>query len=181
MADERFDLTYEGLIARGADREKARKRLAAVFNLTDKGVERLFSGKPVVVKRDVNAATAAQFKKIFAQAGAVLTIAALAGAESADNGAGSMKSGVKQGTSAGDAAPVPLTLASGVGALEDPPTIVGPELDISYLSLVPGDDWTLEDCQPPPMPVPELDLSYLTLEPMEDSEDLDTQPGDLYR
>jgi hypothetical protein len=63
-----------------------------------------------------------------------------------------------------------LALAPPGGALEEPPPSVSLDLDISYLSLVPGDDWTLEDCEPPPTPIPLPDLSYLTLVPLPDSE-----------
>ncbi len=63
-----------------------------------------------------------------------------------------------------------LSLAPPGGFLEEPPPSVSLELDISYLSLVPGYDWTLEDCDPPPTPIPLPDLSYLTLVPLPESE-----------
>jgi hypothetical protein len=52
--------------------------------------------------------------------------------------------------------------------LEEPPPTVSLNLDLSYLTLVEGDDWTLEDCEPPPTPIPLPDLSYLTLVPLPD-------------
>jgi hypothetical protein len=163
MADERFDLSYKGLIAPGADPEHTRRRLTAIFKLTDKGVERLFTGKPVIVKRNVDAATAVQFEKIFAHAGAILTVIPLD------------ESGLSEGMGSA-AEPEPETIEPAVdtprlslaplgGVLEEPPLVGTPALDLSYLSLVPGNDWTLEDCEPPPTPIPEPDLSYLSLEP----------------
>jgi hypothetical protein len=173
MADERFDLSYRGLIARGADPEDARRRLTAIFKLTDQGVERLFTGKPVIVKRNVDKAAAAQFEKIFSSAGAVLTVTPAEGQEAAGSRSG-------EAQPAGHGAAPPLSLAPQGGALEEPPSSVSAEVDISYLSLVPGDDWTLEDCEPPPTPIPEPDLSYLTLAPAE-PDDVDRGRPEAWR
>ena len=85
MSDERFDLSYLGLIAPGADPEQVRQRLRAVFKLTDKGTERLFTGRPVIVKRDVDFATATRFETIFAHAGATLTITPVEGPNGPDS------------------------------------------------------------------------------------------------
>lgn len=177
MSDQRFDLTYKGLVAPGADPETTRERLTGVFKLSDKGAERLFTGRPVVVKRDVDAATAGRFKKIFAHAGAVLTITPVADSGSAANQdlaaappppAGAQVGGPSEGT--------PLSLAPQWGDLEPPPAAAPPVLDLSYLSLVPGDNWTLEDCEAPPTPIPELDTSALQLEPLQPRTEHTTDP-----
>ncbi len=169
MSDQRFDLIYKGLVATGADPEQTRQRLAEVFKLSDKDAERLFTGRPVVVKRDVDSVSATRFKKIFAHAGAVLTITPVEG------------SGGTHGTA--DAAQpargsdgTPLSLAPQWGTLEAPPAAAPPVLDVSYLSLVPGDHWTLEDCGPPPTPIPEPDISGLSLEPLQPREEHATDP-----
>jgi hypothetical protein len=169
MAEQRYDLSYRGLLSPGADPEETRRRLGAIFKLNASGLERLFTGKPVIVKRDVDAATVAQFERLFAQAGAELTVVPL------DAGA---PASAPDPTPLGEAEPPQgltidtslLALAPPGGALEEPPPSVSLDLDISYLSLVPGDDWTLEDCEPPPTPIPLPDLSYLTLVPLPDSE-----------
>jgi hypothetical protein len=164
MSEERFDLSYKGLIAPGADPEHTRQRLSAVFKLSDQGAERLFTGRPVIVKRDVDADTAARFEKIFAQTGAVLTITPVEGAglPDSDHLEGAADSEPAQVRSIDTAH---LTLAPPGGDLEEPPVGGGPDLDLSYLSLISGDDWTLADCEPPATPIPEPDISYLSLEP----------------
>jgi hypothetical protein len=176
MADERFDLSYKGLIAPGADPDHARKRLTAIFKLTDKGVERLFTGKPVIVKRDVDAATAAQFEKVFAHAGAILTVTPVEGTglSESQEPAGGPDSVEPPQTHGIDTSH--LSLAPQGGVLEEPPAIGIPDLDLRYLSLVPGDNWTLEDCEPPPTPIPEPDLSYLSLEPTAPAAARETDP-----
>jgi len=171
MSDERFDLSYLGLIAPGADPEQVRQRLRAVFKLTDKGTERLFTGRPVIVKRGVDFATATRFETIFAHAGATLTITRVEGLSGPDS------------VDAMDAPPRVRTIDTGHlslapqgGHLEEPPIGGGPDLDISYLSLVPGDQWTLADCAPPPTPTPEPDISYLSLAPVEPRAEGNTNP-----
>lgn len=199
MSDQRFDLTYRGLIAPAADPAQTRERLTQIFKLNEKGVERLFTGKPVVVKRDVDAATAAQFEKIFARAGAVLTVTpidspggpieAAVRPDSSDIGADSGSVSEPNdlppflhrdhaGSAASAATPSGLSLAPQFGDLEEAPPTAAPDIDISYLSLVAGSDWTLEDCEPPPTPVPEPDLSYLALEPMSEARDDPARPMD---
>ena len=166
MADERFDLSYTGLIAPGADSGRARERLTAIFKLTDKGAERLFTGKPVIVKRNVDAATAAQFEKVFAHAGAVLTVTPVESMglpETAATGPDSSEPPEPQGI---DTSHLSLAPAPDPINLEEPLTHVFPDFDLSHLSLVPGDDWTLEDCERLSTPIPELDTSYLILEPL---------------
>jgi hypothetical protein len=173
MADERFDLSYRGLIAPGADPEHTRQRLTAIFKLSDAGADRLFTGKPVVVKRDVDPATAAQFEKVFAQAGAVLTVTPSGMAEARGHPTHDRAAAVADPSEAG-----PLSVSDGsqlalapmTGFLETPLEVPFPELDLSYLTLVPGYDWTLEDCAPPPTPIPQLDMGYLSLEPLPQAE-----------
>jgi hypothetical protein len=167
MAEQRYDLSYRGLLSPGADPDEARRRLGAIFKLKEAGLDRLFTGKPVIVKRDVDAPTAAQFERIFAQAGAELTVVPINGGDAEPEPAAPEEDESPQGLSIDTSM---LSLAPPGGVLEEPPPAVSLELDISYLSLVPGDDWTLADCEPPPTPIPLPDLSYLTLVPLPDSE-----------
>lgn len=169
MADQRYDLSYRGLLGPGADPEETRQRLGAIFKLTESGLERLFTGKPVIVKRDVDAATAAQFERLFAQAGAQLTVVPVE-TDAPRPALDPVPLGVDE-SAQGPAIDISgLSLAPPGGVLEEPPPSVSLEMDISYLSLVPGDDWTLEDCELPPTPIPLPDLSYLTLVPLPEVE-----------
>jgi hypothetical protein len=172
MSEQRYDLSYRGLLVPGADPVEVRRRLGAIFKLHEAGLGRLFTGKPVIVKRDVDAATAARYERLFAQAGAELTVVPLERSEpppvldpepyvgvETRHGPGIDTSG--------------LSLAPVGGVLEELPPPAPVQLDISHLSLVSGNDWTLEDCEPPPTPIPLPDLSYLTLEPLPRAERLE--------
>lgn len=172
MSDERFDLIFEGLIAPGADPAEARSRLSAIFKLNDQGADRLFSGKPLVVKRDVDSATAEQFETVFARAGAILTIVAKGGAapisaDDAPNGeVPSARSEPRENDALAKIDTSHLSLAPQGGLLEEPYDPPLRPIDIGYLSLVATEGWTLEDCQPPPTPVLLPDLSGLALVPI---------------
>lgn len=176
MAEQRYDLSYRGLLSPGADLQEVRQRLGVIFKLKEARLDRLFTGRPVIVKRGVDSATAAQFERLFAQAGAELTVIPL---DAGDPGFEPVPpDGGSEPLTSGDTEPAQglaidtsmLSLAPPGGVLEDPPPMVSPDLDISYLSLVSGDDWTLADCEPPPTPIPLPDLSYLSLVPLPDSE-----------
>ena len=153
MAERRYDLSYRGLLSPGADPEEARRRLGAIFKLNEAGLGRLFTGKPVIVKRDVDAETAAQFERLFAQAGAELTVIPLddRGPSPVPAPAPSVEVTAHRGPAIDTSR---LSLAPLGGVLEEPPPTVSLNLDLSYLTLVEGDDWTLEDCEPPPTPIP---------------------------
>ncbi len=76
--------------------------------------------------------------------GAVLTITPVADSGAPDDQDGAADPGRPQRDD------TPLSLAPQWGELEPPPVVAAPVLDLSYLSLVPSDHWTLEDCEAPP-------------------------------
>jgi hypothetical protein len=140
MAESRLDIQFAGELAPGADSRVVRERLGELFKLSPDALERLFSGQAVIVKRDLDAVTAARYRDAFRDAGAILRLTPVPGAS--------------------------LTLAPpGVDLEEAVPPAEPRKIDTSYLSLVAGQDWTLEDCTPPHAPTPIPDISYLTLAP----------------
>lgn len=173
MSDQRFDLSFSGVMRPGADPALARQRLAAAFKLSEQDAARLFSGRPLVIKRQVDAATATRVEQVFARVGAVLTLTPVAdpgvpGRQAASPPAptpvppaGMVAPPKAQGRDAGG-----LSLAPVGDILDHTPAPSPPALDLSRLSLVPGQDWTLADCTLPPEPIPEPDLSKLSLEPL---------------
>lgn len=171
MADVHFDLSFDGTLAPDADPIAVRRQLGALFKLDEPGIARLFTGKPVLLRRAVDVATAAKFERVFTQAGAVLTItpsepsgdpdATSGRGDSAPNGS-SMESA--RVASANDASETSgLTLAPQGGFIETPGTVKMPDLDTSYLSLVSSPDWSLEDCEQTVTPAPAADISHLSL------------------
>lgn len=176
MTEDRYDLSFDGTLSPEADPAEARRRLMAIFKLSESGAQRLFTGRAMIVKRNVDAATAAQFQQVFATAGAVLRLSRVepvAALDSPDQTSPDRPSGddVRSPVSGPTIGTSGLSLAPPGGLLEEPPQYVVPVLDLSHLSLVPGDEWTLEDCEPPPTPIPEPDTSYLSLAEIENTDD----------
>ncbi len=157
MAEMRYDIQFAGELVDGADAGVARERLRDLFKLSSEALERLFSGRPVVIKRDLDEAGAARYRAAFREAGAILHIGPAACVPARDPAP----------RPTGPADLTALTLAPpGTEVGEAPPP--GPrDIDTTHLSLVGGDNWTLADCDrtPPPAPIP--DLSHLTLAPIE--------------
>ncbi|GAB0150248.1 MULTISPECIES: hypothetical protein [Marichromatium] len=175
MADELFDLCYTGAIATDADPAQVRERLCAVFKLAGPGCERLFSGKRVVVKRGVDAATVAQYRQVFSRAGAVLEVTPSERAAPAPQPVRPAPDGPVEDPAGspetlaridGEA----LALAPQDGFLEPSRTVKMPAIDTSHLTLVQGADWTLADCEPPPTPIPTPDIDHLSLVDIEPEE-----------
>ncbi|MBK1644628.1 hypothetical protein CKO25_08190 [Thiocapsa imhoffii] len=163
MEEARFDLTYRGEVLPEADPLAVRARLAAAFKLDPAGIERLFDGHPVVVKRDVDASTRARYQELFHRAGARLIVTARPAAplQPRPNAAHADRQPVASDR------PTTLALADSDDFLEAPRTVNIDLFDTSELSLVEGQNWTLADCEPPPTPIPIPDLTHLTLAEME--------------
>ena len=71
---DRFTLIYRGEVNEGQHAAVVRKRLQALLKLDDGRMDRLFSGQPIALKKDVDHATAARFQAAFKKAGAVLRV-----------------------------------------------------------------------------------------------------------
>lgn len=158
MADAGYDILFSGELERGADRDAVRSRIQALFKLTDQAANQLFSGRTITVKRNVDAARAARLKEVFLEAGALVQVKECGKTEPATPGspAGSEPGGSRLGLAPVDGTP-----------LEAEPDTLPPALDVGHLSLVPGADWTLEDCDRPAAPIPAPDIGHLQIVELE--------------
>lgn len=162
MADERFDIIFCGELVSGTDQATAQAHLKKRFGLSDEALQRLFQGRPMSIKRDVDAAVAARYRILFQEAGALVRIdpvAAVAGVPEPDERTPPVAAD-------GDtvaAGQTTLSLSTQTGYLEELPDQPPPDLDLSYLSLETSEDWSLEDCEPPLLPVPLPDTSHLSI------------------
>lgn len=178
MPEARFDLLFDGTLLPDTDPIQARARLGAAFKLDAAGIERLFCGKAVVIKRDADAATAERYQRVFAEAGAVLRLRAVGGEatpqptvpETAGLGAGALPPSQPEPSPAPPASspgPPGLSTSAEFDQLEEPQPVKAPALDLSHLSLVSDPDWDLSDCAPPPPATPVPDTSHLSLAEVE--------------
>lgn len=189
MPEERFDIIFAGELTEGQRSAAARERVQRMFKASDAQLERLFSGKPMVIKKGVDMETAAKYRLAFRQVGALIRIRPSASPV--------------QGVTA-KAPPAPLTLLpansgsleglapklkpeplpdiselamSAPGAvLDETPAAVPTWIDTGELGLVEGKEWTLEDCQPPPLPLVMPDIDDLEFAPPDDLSHIPPEP-----
>lgn len=74
MMDEAYRLMFRGEVLEGQHPAVVRRRLARTLQLNDAQVEKLFGGRPVVVMKRADTATAARYQDLFRQAGARLRV-----------------------------------------------------------------------------------------------------------
>lgn len=74
MSDELFNVVFRGDIVPGQGLPDVKLRFAQVFRLEADKVDGYFSGKPIVLKKDCDRATAEKFKTVLHQAGALVDI-----------------------------------------------------------------------------------------------------------
>lgn len=68
---ERYNVYFAGQVMAGHELGSVRDKLAKLFNADQTTLEKLFSGKPQLIKRECDAATAQKFKSAMERAGAL--------------------------------------------------------------------------------------------------------------
>lgn len=71
-----YQVVFEGKLTGERPLEEVKRNLAALFKMKAEQVDALFSGKPVIIKRDIDQATALKYQAAFKKAGAVCTVSA---------------------------------------------------------------------------------------------------------
>lgn len=152
-----FDIYFRGQLMDGASPEAARSAIGQMFRLDGSDLERLFSGKPVRIKKGVDADTAGRYRVAFRKAGALIEVVPEGAPEPAP----------PQATPERADATVPTEehalqlLPPRTGSLEDCAPAVQPREipDISWMALdLPG--VTLDETSPtPPAAIDTADLS----------------------
>lgn len=110
MSDS-YKLVFRGEVLEGQHPAVVRKRLAEAAGFGDAQLDKLFSGRPVVVKREADTATAARYQALFRKAGARLRVLPV---ETEDDAVASVPSAIDPGPSAD--AGSPAAAASGSSA-----------------------------------------------------------------
>ena len=72
--DGMYQLVFSGEVLKGRHRGVVKRRLRESLELSEAQVEKLFTGKPFVVKRSVDKATAEKYQEMFEKAGGQLQI-----------------------------------------------------------------------------------------------------------
>ncbi|NWA25702.1 DUF805 domain-containing protein [Pseudomonas gingeri] len=69
MSENRFKIVFDGTLQTGVEKSTAQHNLAALFKTDIASVERLFSGQPVALKRDLSAAEAENYLQALRKTG----------------------------------------------------------------------------------------------------------------
>lgn len=198
MPFTRYDIYFSGQIIADQDPEQVKQNVAKLFKMERAKAERLFSGKPIRIKENVDQDTAIKYRGAFTKAGALIDIKptqeappassdtpSLAGSSEDDHQISLM--GANTGSLADCAPKVEPAILPDTSAISLSPegSVVddsAPEpevhIDTSELSLNPAENGSLEDCHTPPEPTPIPDISGIELTPAHSSslEDCHTEP-----
>jgi len=72
-----YEVAFSGQIAEGADLDKVKANVAQMFKADDAKLAQLFSGKRVVIKKDIDKQTALKYQAALTKAGALCEVANL--------------------------------------------------------------------------------------------------------
>jgi hypothetical protein len=178
MSDQLFEVAFSGQISDGAEPAEVKAKVAKMFNADDAKLAQLFSGRRVVIKKNIDQATAAKYQTALNRAGAECEICPMGGAPAAQSAPAAAKA---------PAAPADAKPASAASAVEietgdygevapppaiDPLGITGDQIEDLAVSIAPVGSELQSDYQE--IAEPEFDLDGLEVAPV--GSDLDSAP-----
>lgn len=179
MPSQPFDIIFSGQLIEGNNLDEVKKRIEKLFKADSGLLDRLFSGKPVIIKSGVDDETATKYRVAFRKAGALIEIKpsknevrgdispphnVLSNLTLLPTNTGSLIDCAKQVVPQ----PIPdidhISLASAGAIIDESPDIEPEEIDTSTLSVSPPNSGTLEDCKKQVEPYPIPDISHLDID-----------------
>ena len=167
MSDQLFEVAFSGQISEGADLEEVKARVGKMFNADEAKLAQLFSGKRIVIKKNIDQATAAKYKTALNRAGAECEICSSGGGEPAQQSAAAAPAAEPAATAAapppteyessynGDVAPPPQT---------DPLGITGDQIEDLAASIAPVGSELKDDYREPEEP--DIDITGFDIAPV---------------
>ncbi|TGD71939.1 hypothetical protein E4634_17685 [Mangrovimicrobium sediminis] len=172
-----YNIFFAGEVLEGHEKAEVRARLAKLFNAGEATLEKLFSGKPQLVKRECDKPTALKYKQAMERAGARPVIKAVPASQAADAAQPAPRPAAAVGAQQQPAAQKKLSMAERIAALAEAPDITiskpepetppAPEVDPETgLSLAPAGTHLLsaEERQQAVVAEVEVDISDLATE-----------------
>jgi hypothetical protein len=169
MSDQLFEVAFCGQISEGANLDEVKARVGKMFKADDAKLAQLFSGKRIVIKKNIDQATATKYQTALNRAGAECEVNPLGGAAPvapaaatapvaapAESNAAATPSSVEYETAYdGEVEPPPQT---------DPLGITGDEIEDLVASIAPiGSE--LQDAHET-AETPQIDLAGLDVAPV---------------
>lgn len=78
MTDQRFEIVFRGDIVSGNSLADVKSRIQQLFKADSAQLERLFSGRPVVLKRGLDSETSERYRNTIHKAGALIEVRPMA-------------------------------------------------------------------------------------------------------
>jgi hypothetical protein len=172
MSDQLYEVAFSGQISEGADLNDVKAKVAKMFNADDAKLALLFSGKRVVIKKNIDQATAAKYKSALNRAGAQCEISPPVGTSASAPAASAPAAAAASPT----AANIPASAASAVqietgdyGEVAPPPAIdplgiTASDIEDLEVSVAPVGSELQQEYQE--VETPEFDLSEFDLAPV---------------
>jgi hypothetical protein len=184
MSDELFEVAFSGQISDGAEPGEVKAKVAKMFNADDAKLAQLFSGRRVVIKKNIDRATADKYQTALNRAGAECDIC-LMGETPAAQSAPAAAAAPAPAAPAAPAATKPASATASAVEIEtgdygevapppaiDPLGITGDQIEDLDVSIAPVGSELLSDYQE--IAEPEFDLNGLEVAPV--GSDLDSAP-----
>lgn len=167
MSDELFEVAFSGEIRAGENPEDVKARVGKMFNADESKIAQLFSGKRIVIKKNIDQQTAAKYEVALNKAGAECEVNPMAAIKPA---AAEPETPPAREIDYGDIAPPPQTdpLGISVDQIEDLSATIAPvgsalqdnikqpeepQIDISGFEVAPvGSSIGSEKKEPDPPP-----------------------------
>ncbi len=168
MSDQLFEVAFSGQISEGANLEEVKARVGKIFNADDAKLAQLFSGKRIVIKKNIDQATAAKYKTALNRAGAECEVSSSGGAVPVAQAATAAPAAAPA-QSAVASTPSPEYETSYDGEVEPPPQtdplgITGDQIEDLAVSIAPiGSE--LQDSYTEPEE-PQIDITGLDIAPV---------------
>ena len=170
MSDQLFEVAFSGQISDGANLEEVKARVGKMFNADDAKLAQLFSGKRIVIKKNIDQATAAKYKAALNRAGAECEISSSGGGAPAQQPAAAAPPTPVAEPAASAAAPPAVEFESSYDGDAAPPPqtdplgITGDQIEDLVVTIAPVGSELKDDYQEPDEP--DIDITGFDIAPV---------------
>jgi hypothetical protein len=169
MSDELYEVAFSGKISDGADLGEVKARLGGMFKADESKLTQLFSGKRIVIKKNIDKQTAIKFHAALKRAGAECEVRSLSSSgKAASSSSPKPESPPPAASKAPPATPVGTATSADPGDAPPPNTdplgITGDQIENLPATVAPvGSDMQDEIKQ---VAAPAIDISDLDVAPV---------------
>jgi len=172
MSDQLFEVAFSGQVSNGANPDEVKARVGKIFNADDAKLAQLFSGKRIVIKKNIDHATANKYQTALNRAGAECEIVQMGGGDAAAPATATATSPEATPTTEPAAATAPVSQeyeSSYDGEVEPPPQtdplgINGDQIPDLAATIAPVGSELQDDYQAPEEP--EIDITGFDIAPV---------------